>query len=57
MHNQVAVLENYTHELQWNFDIKTDQLISDRRPDLILINMKKRTCKIVEFAVTADQIE
>ncbi len=31
-----------------------DNLISARRPDLIIINKKKRTCKIVDFAVPAD---
>ena len=35
--------------------IHTDHLISPRRPDLIIINKKKkRTCKIVDFAVPAD---
>ena len=29
--------------------------ISARRPDLIIINKKKRICKIVDFAVLADQ--
>ena len=29
-------------------------LISARRPDLIIINKNKRTCKIVDFAVPAD---
>ena len=35
---------------------KTDYLISAKRPDLIIINKKKkkRICKIVEFAVPAD---
>ena len=28
--------------------------MSARRPDLIVINNKKRTCKIVDFAVPAD---
>ena len=36
------------------FDIHIDHLISARRPDLIIINKKKRTCKIVDFAVPAD---
>ena len=36
------------------FDIHTDHLISARRPDLIIINKKKRTFKIVDFAVPAD---
>ena len=38
----------------WDFDIQTDHLISARRPDIIIINKKKRTCKIVDFAVLAD---
>ena len=33
---------------------KTDHLISTRTPDLIVINEKKRTCKIMEFIVPAD---
>ena len=55
MHNPAPVLENDTHKLLWDFDIHTDQLISARRPDLIIISKKKkRTCKIVDFAVPAD---
>ena len=30
---------------------QTDHLIPARRPDLIIINKKKRICKIVDFAV------
>ena len=45
---------NNTHKLLWDFDIHTDHLISARRPDLIIINKMKRTCKIVNFAVPAD---
>ena len=41
MHNQVPVLENDTHELLLDFDIRTDHQISARRPDLIIINKKK----------------
>ena len=49
MHNPGPVLENAT---QWN--IQTDHLIPARRPDLIIINKRKRICKIVDFAVPAD---
>ena len=51
---------NDTYKLLWNFDTQTDHLISARRQDLIIINKKqkiikiKRTCKIVDFAVLAD---
>ena len=54
MHKPVPVLENNTHKLLWDFHIHTDHLISASRPDLIIINKKKRTCKIVDFAVPAD---
>ena len=55
MYNPAPVLGNDTHKLLWDFDIETDHLISARRPDLIIINKKKkRTCKIVHFAVPAD---
>ena len=40
-----------THKLIWDVDLKTDHLISARRPGLIIIsNKKKRTSKIVDFA-------
>ena len=54
MHNPAPVLENATHKLLWDFNIQTDHLIPAKRPDLIIINKKKRTCKIVDFAVPAD---
>ena len=52
MHNQASFLENGAQKLRRDFDIQTDHLISGRRPDLIII--KKRNCKIVDFAVSAD---
>ena len=42
MHNSAPVLENDTHKLLWDFDIQTDNLISARTLDLIIINNKKR---------------
>ena len=56
MHNPVPVLENDSHKLLWDFNIKTDHLIPARRPDLIIINKRKRICKIVDFAVPVDHI-
>ncbi len=47
MHNPAPVLENDTHK-------QTDHLILARRPDLIIINQKKRICKIVDFAFPTD---
>ena len=52
--NPAPVLENDTHILLWDFNIQTDHLIPAWRPGLIIINKKKRTSKIVDFAVPAD---
>ena len=54
MLNPASILENNTHKLLWDFDIHTDHLISTRRPDLIIINRKKRICKILSFVVPTD---
>ena len=49
MHNPAPVLENDSHKLLWDFNIQTDHLIPARRPDLIIINKRKRICKIVDL--------
>ena len=54
MHNPAPLLENNTHKLLRDFNIHIDHLISARRPDLIITNKKKRSCKIIDFAVPAD---
>ena len=55
MHNPAPVLENDSHKLLWDFNIQTDHLIPARKPDIIIINnKKKRICKIVDFAVPVD---
>ena len=42
MHNPAPVLKNDTHKLLWGFNIQTDHLIPARRPDLTIINKKKK---------------
>ena len=42
MHNPAPVLKNATHKLLWDFNTQTDHLIPARKPDLIIINKKKR---------------
>ena len=54
VHNPASVLENDTHKLLWDLDIQIDHLISTRKPDLKIINKRKRICKIVNFTVSAD---
>ena len=42
MHNPESILENEMLKLLSNFAIQTDHLISARRPNLAIVNKKKR---------------
>ena len=42
MHNPESVQENETHKILWDFQIQTDHLITARRPDLVIVNKKRK---------------
>ena len=46
--------KNETPKLLWDFEVQTIHLISAGRPELEIVNKKKRTSRIVDFAVPAD---
>ena len=54
MNNTASILVNDTHKLFRDFDIQMDHLISAKQLDLLIINKKQRTGKIVDFADLAD---
>ena len=54
MYNPESVMKNKMPKLLWYLVIKTGQLISARRQDLIIINKIERTYRIVDFAVSMD---
>ena len=55
MHTSKSILANETHKILWDCYIQKTHLIPARRPDLMIVNKKKkRTCRIVDFAVPAD---
>ena len=53
-HEPESVLENEDYKILWDFSIQTDYVIEARRPDLIVADKKKRSCKIIDFAVPED---
>ena len=38
----------------WDFNIQTDHVIEAWRPDLVVVDKKERSCKIIDFAVPGD---
>ena len=53
-HEPEIVLENEDYKILWDFSIKTDHVIEARRPDLVVVDKKERSCKIIDFAVPGD---
>ena len=56
--NQICTTSNLSkwmrHKIFWDFE--TNMLVSARRPDLVIVNKKKRTCQIFDDAIPADRV-
>ena len=53
-HEPESVLENEDYKILWDFSIQTDHVIEARRLDLVVVDKKDRSCKIIDFAVCGD---
>ena len=48
------VTENTKAKILWDFNIQTDNVITHRRPDIVVINKQKKETIIIDVAVPAD---
>ena len=48
------MLEKEEAQIQWDFTIQCDHYIQSRRPDIVVVEKKKKECKIIEIAVPND---
>ena len=53
-HEPESDLENEDYKILCDFSIRTDHVIEARRPDLVEVDKKERSCKIIDFAVSGD---
>ena len=53
-HEPERVLENKDYKILWDFSIQIDHVIEARRPRLVVVDKKERSCKIIDFAVPGD---
>ena len=53
-HESESVSENEDYKILWDFNIQTDHVIEDWRPDLVVVVKKERSCKIIDFVVPGD---
>ena len=57
MQNPESALENETYKFLWDFEILTNPLISARRPDLEIVNKKKKNLQnwTLPFQLTTEK--
>ena len=48
------VLDNEDYKILLDFSIESDHVIEGQRPDLVVVDQKERSCKIIDFAVPGD---
>ena len=53
-HRAEKVLENEDYKLLWDFDIKCDRMIKERRPDLVVVKKRSREAFLIDVAVPGD---
>ena len=49
-HQPESVLENEDYKILWDFSIQTDHFVEAQRPDLVVVDKKERSCKIIGLA-------
>ena len=49
-HEPESVLEDEDSKILWDFSIQTDHVIEAWRPDLVVVDKRERSCKIIDFA-------
>ena len=53
-HEPESVLENEDYKILWDFSVETDHVIEAQRPNLVVIDKKERSCKIIDFVFPGD---
>ena len=53
-HEPKAVIESDEIKILWDFNIQCDHIIEHRRPDILVVNKKEKSCQIIDIAVPGD---
>ena len=51
LHNPQTVSENVNHKLIWDMNIQCDNIIVERRPDIVIVNKMKKTAIIIHVSI------
>ena len=54
-HNPQTVSENVKHKLIWDMNIQRDNVIVERRSDVVILNKMEKTAIIIDVAIPGDK--
>ena len=54
--NPPAVSENVNHKLIWDMNIQSDNVVVEKRPDIVIVNKMEKTAIIIDVAIPGDKI-
>ena len=55
LHNHQTVIENFNHKLLWDMYIQCDNIIVERRPDIVIINKMIQDSKIIDLSIPGEK--
>ena len=55
LHNPQTVSENVNHKLIWHTNIQRDNVIVERRPDIVIVKKIEKTEIIIDVAIPGDK--
>ena len=55
LRNPQTVRENVNHKLIWDMNIQSDNVIVERRPDIVIVNKMEKTAIIIDVAIPGDK--
>ena len=51
LHNLQTISENVNHKLIWDMNIHCDNVIADRKLDIVIVNKMEKTSIIIDVAI------
>ena len=55
LHNPQTVTKNVNHKLIWDMNIQCDNIIVERRPDIVIVNKGEKAAIIIDVAIPGDK--
>ena len=53
-HELLPVIENDVIKVLWDFDIQTDKHVTSNRPDIVIVDKKEKSLKLIDVSIPND---